>query len=76
MNENIDLAFTGAKLAAIGNEPASIAIHGASAAYNIGQMARYRVMYLNGQTVWQNGGSPAAVALTEQYRRENVQWVR
>lgn len=72
MINDIDLILTGAKIAALGNEPASLAIHGASAAYNIGQMAQYRVLYLNGQTALQNGKNLAAMALTEQYRREMI----
>ena len=70
MNEHIDLAFAGAKMAARKNEIASTVIHGMSAFYNIGQMARYRVMYYQGHYACLNGDSNVSISLNEQYRRE------
>lgn len=70
MNEHIDLIFVGAKIAAHNNEIASTAIHGVSAMYNIGQMARYRVMYFQEQNAYMTGVPVALCNLMEQYRRE------
>lgn len=70
MNEHIDLTFAGAKIAARNNEIASTAIHGVSAMYNIGQMARYRVMYFQEQNAYMSGGPNASCIFMEQYRRE------
>ena len=70
MNELIDLTFAGAKIAARNNEVASTAIHGVSAFYNIGQMARYRVLFFQQQYAYINGGSHTSSSLSEQYRRE------
>lgn len=70
MNEHIDLTFAGAKIATRNNEVASTAIHGLSAMYNVGQMARYRVLYFQEQNAYMNGGPGASAILIEQYRRE------
>lgn len=70
MNEHIDLAFVGAKIAAHNNEAASTAILGVSALYNVGQMARYRAMYYQQQYAILNGGPAALASLMEQYRSE------
>ena len=70
MNEYIDLTFAGAKIAACNNEAASIAIHGVSAMYNVGQMARYRAMYFQEQYAHMNGGPVASAIRIEQCRRE------
>jgi len=70
MNEGIDIAFLGAKVAAKDNKAASIAVHGVSAAYNISQMFRYRVAYFDGQRLLTNGAVQSIIADTEQYRRE------
>ena len=70
MNENIDIAFAGAKIATRNNEIASTAIHGVSAMYNIGQMARYRYMYFQEQNAYMSGGPGASCLFMEQYRRE------
>lgn len=72
MNEYIDLAIAGAKIATINNNPASITVHGLSAAYIIGQMARYRVLFLNGHSALQADRDRATIAISEQYRREMV----
>ena len=70
MNEHIDLAFAGAKIAVRNDEVASTVIHGMSAFYNIGQMARYRTMYYQGQYAYINGDYSVSTSLNEQYRRE------
>ena len=70
MNEHIDLTIAGAKIAARDNEAVSTAIHGISAMYNVGQMARYRVMYFQEQYAYMSGGPMASTILLEQYRRE------
>ena len=70
MNEHIDLTFAGAKMAARNNEVASTAITGLSAMYNVGQMARFRVMYFQEQQAYLNGGYGVSTVLMEQYRRE------
>lgn len=70
MNEHIDLTFAGAKIAAGNDEVASTVVHGMSAFYNIGQMARYRTMYYQGQYAYINGDYSVSTSLNEQYRRE------
>lgn len=70
MNEHIDLTFAGAKIAARNDEVASTAIHGVLAMYNIGQMARYRVMYFQEQNAYMSGGADASCIYMEQYLRE------
>lgn len=70
MNEYIDMTFAAAKMAAHDNEVASTAIHGLSAMYNVGQMARYRVSYYQEQYANLNGRPDASAILMEQYRRE------
>jgi len=71
MNEGIDLAFIGAKVATRENIAASLAVHGLSAAYNIAQLYRYRVAYLDGQRLLTNGVTQA-ITNTEQYQREVI----
>ena len=44
MNENIDIAFMGAKMASSKNEVAHMTVLGLSMAYNFGQLARYRYL--------------------------------
>lgn len=70
MNENIDIAFTSAKIATYNNAVASTTVHGLSALYNIGQMARYRVLYYQEQYAITNGGSAKSTIICEQYYRE------
>lgn len=70
MNEHIDLSFAGAKIAARNNEVASTALHGISAMYNIAQMSRYRVMYIQEQFAYMNGGVGASNIRMDSYRRE------
>lgn len=70
MNEHIDLTFAGAKIAARNDEVASTAIHGVSAMYNIGQMARCRFMYFQEQNAYVSGYPNASFLSLEQYRRE------
>jgi len=70
MSEHIDLAFAGAKIAARNDEVASTVVHGLSAFYNIGQMARFRAMYCQGQYAYMNGETSVSTSLNDQYRRE------
>ena len=70
MNEHIDLAFAGAEIAARNDEVASTVVHGLSAFYNIGQMARFRAMYCQGQYAYMNGETSVSASLNEQYWRE------
>ena len=72
MNEGIDIAFLGAKVAAKDNTSTSIAVHGLSAAYNISQMFRYRVAFFDGQRLLANGATQETIADTEQYRRNMI----
>ena len=44
MNELVDLGFLAAKVAAIGNEKAKMAVDGVSLAYNVMQINRFRHM--------------------------------
>lgn len=44
MNELIDLGFLAAKVAAIGNEKAKMTVDGASLAYNLVQVGRFKSM--------------------------------
>ena len=44
MNEIVDLGFLAAKVAAIGNEKAKMAVDGLSLAYNVMQINRFRHM--------------------------------
>lgn len=44
MNELVDFGFLAAKVAAIGNEKAKMAVDGASLAYNVVQINRFRSM--------------------------------
>ena len=44
MNELVDFGFLAAKVAAIGNEKAKMAVDGASLAYNVVQISRFRSM--------------------------------
>ena len=44
MNEIVDLGFLAAKVAAIGNEKAKMAVDGVSLAYNVMQVNRFRHM--------------------------------
>ena len=69
MNECIDIALTGAKLAASNNTAASIFVHGLSAGYNIGQMGyyRYRVAEYN---LALNNGRSVSLAELNHYKRE------
>ena len=57
-------------MAARNNDVASTAISGLSAMYNVGQMARFRVMYFQEQQAYLNGGLSASTILMEQSRRE------
>ena len=72
MNEGINLTLAVAKMATMNNEAASIAIHGVSAAYNIGQIARYRMMCANNNAPFSNGGIQVSAVLIEQYRQELI----
>ena len=44
MNEIVDLGFLAAKVAAIGNEKAKMTVDGASLAYNLVQVGRFKSM--------------------------------
>lgn len=70
MNEGIDLAITTAKVMTWNNLAASLAVHGISAAYNIAQLARYRVQYLSQMKAVSYGITNNGVILMEEYRRE------
>ena len=72
MNEGIDIAFMGAKIATRENMPASITVHSLSMAYNIAQMTRYRVEYINSQRLLINGATQVSLSQQEQYRREMI----
>lgn len=69
MNE-IDMALMGAKVMTWNNKPASIAVHGLSVAYNIGQMTWYRMQYLNQVAALTNGGTVYDINLANDYKRE------
>ena len=72
MYEGIDIAFASAKLATLKNKPASIAVHSASAFYNIGQIARYGYMYAEHQAINCNSFSVDDTEIVSEYRREQV----
>lgn len=69
MNEGIDMALMGAKIASSKNQAASIAVHAISASYNIAQMARYRALNAEIMNVQPSGGVHC-VDIRNQYRRE------
>ena len=69
MNE-IDMALMGAKVMTWNNKPASIAVHGLSVAYNIGQMTWYRMQFLNQMAALANGGTGYDINLANDYKRE------
>lgn len=70
MNEGIDIALTGAKIAAGKNQAASVAVHALSASYNIAQMIRYRALCAELSYAQLPGGIQGSVDTLEQYRRE------
>lgn len=72
MNEGIDIAFLGAKVAAQENKAANIAVHGVSVAYNISQMFHYRMAYFDGQRLLTNGALRVTFADMAQCRREMI----
>ena len=70
MNEGIDIALTGAKIAAGKNQAASIAVHALSASYNIAQMVRYQALCAELSYAQLPGGIQGNVETLDQYRRE------
>ncbi len=70
MNEGIDIALMGAKIAAGKNQAASVAVHALSVSYNIAQMARYRVMCAENLTMQSSCGVQDCVDIRNQYRKE------
>ena len=70
MNEGIDIALTGAKIAAGKNQAASVAVHAISASYNIAQMVRYRALCAELSYAQLPGGIQGGVGTLDQYRRE------
>ena len=72
MNEGIDIAFMGAKFVISNNKPAGITVHGVSAFYNIGQIARYGYLCAERQTAYINGVFVHDECLVRQYRKEQV----
>ena len=73
MNEGIDIAFMGAKLATSNNKPASIAAHGISAFYNIAQIARYGYLCAEQQALFCNGYNVYYDAdLIRRHRQEQI----
>ncbi|MBR5399906.1 MAG: hypothetical protein IK103_08975 [Bacteroidales bacterium] len=70
MNEVIDVAFAGAKIASRNNVSTSLIVHGLSAGYNIGQIAHYRYMIAEYQMAVSNGNISAYLKELEQYKRE------
>ena len=72
MNEGIDIALVGAKVAASNNQTANLAVHALSASYNIAQIAHYRAMIAGlSNTQLINGVQISCNALT-QYRRDLI----
>ena len=72
MNEAIDITFMGAKLATSNNKPASVAVHGVSAFYNIAQIARYGYLCAEQQYATSNGYIVYDADLARRYRMEQV----
>ena len=72
MNEGIDIALTGAKIAASKNQAVSVAVHAISASYNIAQMVRYQVLCANLSYAQLPGGIRNSMGTLEQYRRELI----
>lgn len=72
MNEGIDIALSGAKIAASKNQAASIAIHALSASYNFAQMVRYQVLCADLSYAQLPGGIQNSMGTLEQYRRELI----
>jgi hypothetical protein len=70
MNEGIDMALMGAKIASSKNQAASLTVHALSASYNIAQMARYRALNAEIMNVQPSGGIQDCVDIGNQYRRE------
>ena len=70
MNEIFDFALTGAKITALNNKLACIAVHGLSAAYNIGHFSWYRYQYYNQLVAVSNSESVQNSVQINDYRRE------
>lgn len=71
MNEHIDIAFAGAKVAAKDDPRASVAVHGVSLGYNIAQIGLYR--YACGAAMAnQRMGMQVNPEQIQQYRRESI----
>ena len=72
MNEGIDIALTGAKIAASKNQAVSVAVHAISASYNIAQMIRFQVLCASLSYAQLPGGIQNRMDTLEQYRRELI----
>lgn len=72
MNEHIDIALTGAKLAARDNEVASLTVHTISLTYNLAQLMYSRYMYLNCQSALATGAIQADYQQIEQYKYSSI----
>lgn len=59
-------------MAARNNEAASIAIHGVSAFYNIGQVAHYRMLCTNYKTSLVDGSAQVSADMMGQYKQELI----
>lgn len=70
MNEKIDMAFVGAKIASRNNVTADLIVHSLSAGYNIAQMAHYRYLIAENQMALNNGFVSTSLNGLEQYKRE------
>lgn len=70
MNEGVDIALMGAKLAASENEGASVTVHSLSLVYNLAQIVHYRYEYCNEQRLSLYGGEQMFFSQQEQYGRE------
>lgn len=71
MNEHIDIAFAGAKVAAKDDPRASVAVHGMSLGYNIAQMGLYRYAYCEALAS-QRMGMQVNTEQIQLYRREAI----
>ena len=72
MYEGIDIAFASAKLATSNNKSANVAVHGASAFYNIAQIARYGYLCAEQQYATCNGYYVYDADLARRYRMEQM----
>ena len=72
MNERIDIAFMSAKLVTVNNRSAGMAVHSASAFYNIGQIARYGYLCAEQQSLCCNGYNVYDIGFVRRYRQEQI----